>query len=164
MKKILIVECKQEVSTFNPAPSHYEDFLITRDAAMAAMHRAAHNEVGGALNIFDNLEDIDVVTVFSARAITSGGTLVAADFDRLVAELLQALRAAPKVDGAYFALHGAMSAANEDDPEGYILQEARKILDEALPLVASFDLPRHSDRAHGPTRHRLQLLSHLSAY
>jgi len=80
MKRILIVECKQEVSTFNPAPSHYEDFLITHGPAVAAMHRAAHNEVGGALNIFDNLEDIEVVTVFSARAITSGGTLVAADF------------------------------------------------------------------------------------
>jgi len=155
MKRILIVECKQEVSTFNPAPSHYEDFLITHGPAVEAMHRAAHNEVGGALNIFDNLEDIEVVTVFSARAITSGGTLVAADFQRLAAELLQALREAPKVDGAYFALHGAMSAENEDDPEGYILQEARKILGEALPLVASFDL-------HGILTERM--VQHVTAF
>ena len=33
-----------------------------------------------------------------------------------------------------------MAAENEDDPEGYLLAEARKILGERIPLVASFDL------------------------
>jgi len=38
------------------------------------------------------------------------------------------------VDGVYFSLHGAMAAANEDDPEGFLLQEARKILGRRVPL------------------------------
>src|SRR4051812_32049654 len=30
MPRILIAECKQEVSSFNPVPSGYEDFVMTR--------------------------------------------------------------------------------------------------------------------------------------
>lgn len=28
MKRILIADCKQEISSFNPLPSHYDNFLI----------------------------------------------------------------------------------------------------------------------------------------
>ena len=37
MPKILIAECKQEVSSFNPAPSHYEDFVVAFGAAVLAL-------------------------------------------------------------------------------------------------------------------------------
>ena len=50
------------------------------------------------------------------------------------------MRQAGPVDAAYFALHGAMAAENEDDPEGYLLAQARKILGEHLPIVVSYDL------------------------
>lgn len=43
------------------------------------------------------------------------------------------------MDAAYFSLHGAMQAENEDDPEGYLLQEARRILGD-IPFVVSLDL------------------------
>jgi microcystin degradation protein MlrC len=44
------------------------------------------------------------------------------------------------VDAVYFALHGAMASENEDDPEGYLLAETRKILGEQIPIVVSLDL------------------------
>ena len=72
--------------------------------------------------------------------ITSGGRLAAADFDRIASEFLGALRGAPPVDGVYFALHGAMSADQEDDPEGFLLARARDILGEEVPIVVSLDL------------------------
>ena len=75
-----------------------------------------------------------------ARGITSGGIIASADFARLAGEFLDALRQAPPADGVYFALHGAMAADNEDDPEGFLLAAARKILGERIPIVASFDL------------------------
>ena len=53
---------------------------------------------------------------------------------------MESLRKAPRVDGVYFSMHGAMGAENEDDPEGFLLQEARKILGEDLPIVVSLDL------------------------
>src|SRR5262249_13006246 len=88
----------------------------------------------------DTLTDIELVAGLSARQITSGGTLAAADFTRLTGVFLDAIRAAPQVDGVYFSLHGAMGAENEDDPEGYLLAETRNILGETLPIVVSLDL------------------------
>lgn len=144
MSRVLIVECKQEVSTFNPAPSHYEDFVVHRGPDLLAYHRLVRNEVGGALSVFDKRADIEAVPAIGARAITSGGTLAAADWARLRDEILDAIRSiadsADTIHAAYFALHGAMSAEDEPDPEGALLLGARGILGEAIPIVASFDL------------------------
>ncbi|MBI5877883.1 MAG: M81 family metallopeptidase [Chloroflexi bacterium] len=140
MPKILVAECRQEVSSFNPVASHYGDFIIFRGADLLTYHRRTRDETGGACSVFDPLSDIVLVPTLSARAITSGGTLAAADWQRVAAEFLDALRAAPPVDGVYFSLHGAMSSEGEDDPEGYLLQEARKILGERVPIVVSLDL------------------------
>lgn len=143
MKRILILECKQEVSTFNPSPSHYSDFLIYRGAQVIDHHRQVRNEIAGALSVFDLHDDIEIVPAISVRAITSGGTLAADDWTQLSSEIvasLQACKDAGDIDAAYFSLHGAMSAENECDPEGYLLQEARRIFGESIPLVASYDL------------------------
>ncbi len=153
MRRILIAECIHEVSSFNPVPTRYDDFAIRQGADMIAYHRTVGSEVGGALQVF-SAADVEVIPTYAARGITSGGTIPAVDFARLAAEFLEAIRQAPSVDGVYFALHGAMAATNEDDPEGYLLAEARKLLGEHVPLVASFDL-------HGVLTDRM--LQHIDA-
>lgn len=140
MPKILIAECKQEVSTFNPVPSRYCDFNIAVGQQLIDYHRTCRNEVGGALSVLERQPNVELVPTYSAKAITSAGTLAAEDFGRIAQEFLEALRKAPPVDGVYFSLHGAMGAENEDDPEGFLLQEARKILGERVPIVVSLDL------------------------
>lgn len=75
MNKILIAECKQEVSTFNPAASSYSDFVISHGDELFRFHRTARNEVGGALTVFDTLPDFALLPAYGARAATSGGTL-----------------------------------------------------------------------------------------
>jgi len=140
MTKILIAECKQEVSTFNPQPSGYEDFGIRSGAELIHFHRRVRNEIGGALDVFDTRPDVEVVPAYGAFFITSGGTLATPAWRRIADEFLAALRQAPVVDGVYFAMHGAMAADDECDPEGYLLAEARKILGNEVPLVVSLDL------------------------
>lgn len=140
MPKILIAECKQEVSTFNPHLSHDSDFDISTGADILNFHRGLPTEVGGALAVFEAEPGIELVPAYSARSITSGGTLGAADFRRIAEGFLNAVRAAPPVDAVYFSLHGAMASEDEFDPEGYLLAETRNILGERVPLVASFDL------------------------
>ncbi|MCE9526825.1 MAG: M81 family metallopeptidase [Planctomycetales bacterium] len=140
MPKILIAECKQEVSTFNPVLSRYSDFNISVGQQLIDYHRTVRNEVGGALAVFDKHPGVELVPTYSAKAITSAGTLAGDDFGRIAKEFLEALRQAPPVDGVYFSMHGAMGAEGEDDPEGYLLQEARKILGERVPIVVSLDL------------------------
>ena len=67
--------------------------------------------------------------------------MAAADFQqaRRATSSRESGKAGP-LAGVYLALHGAMSAMGEDDPEGYLLGETRKIVGESVPIVASFDL------------------------
>lgn len=140
MPRILIAECKQEVSTFNPHLSGYEDFAVRRGEELVNYHSTVHNEVGGALSVFHAIPDVELVPTYSAFFITSGGTLAKAAWERIAEELLDSIRAAPPVDGVYFCMHGAMASEVELDPEGWLLQETRKILGENIPIVVSLDL------------------------
>lgn len=140
MTQILIAECKQEVSTFNPHLSGYGDFGIRRGRELLDYHRTVRNEIGGALSVFDATEEVELVPAYSAFFITSGGTLAKPDWERIASEFLDEIRQAPPVDGVYFCMHGAMASEEELDPEGWLLAEARKILGEKIPIVVSLDL------------------------
>lgn len=140
MTQILIAECKQEVSTFNPHLSGYGDFGIRRGRELLDYHRTVRNEIGGALSVFDATEEVELVPAYSAFFITSGGTLAKPDWERIASEFLDEIRQAPPVDGVYFCMHGAMASEEELDPEGWLLAETRKILGEKIPIVVSLDL------------------------
>ncbi len=140
MTRILVAECKQEVSSFNPIPSSLADFETLWGAAFLDYHRGLNSEMAGALGVFESRADIELVPAYSARSITSGGTLAAEEFTQLAAEFLALVQAAGPVDGVYYSLHGAMAAENESDPEGYLLAETRKIVGERIPIVISLDL------------------------
>ena len=140
MPRILIAECKQEVSTFNPVLSGYEDFTMRHGRAILDYHRNVRSEVGGALSVFDAVSGVELVPACSAHFITSGGTLADAAFERIAGEILSAIKAAPSVDGIYFSMHGAMATQSEGDPEGWLLAETRKIVGERVPIVISLDL------------------------
>jgi len=139
MPTILIAECKQEVSTFNPHRSGYEDFAVRRGNELLTYHRTVRNEIGGALGVFDAAK-VKLAPAYSACFITSGGTLAEAAWQRIAGEFLDGIRAAPRADGVYFCMHGAMASEGESDPEGHLLAEARKILGEDMPIVVSLDL------------------------
>ena len=140
MPRILIAECKQEVSTFNPVLSGYEDFTMRHGRAILDYHRTVRSELGGALSVFDATPGVELVPTCSAHFITSGGTLADAAFARIAGEILASIKAAPPVDGIYFSLHGAMATETEGDPEGCLLAETRKIVGERVPIVISLDL------------------------
>ncbi len=154
MPKILVGECKQEISSFNPVLSSYQDFETSWGQEIVEYHQGLNTELCGALETFQADPSVTVVPAYSARMIVSGGTLAQADYERIRDEFLDAVRAAPPVDGVYLSLHGAMAAQNEDDPEGVLVSEIRKIVGEQVPIVVSFDL-------HGILTE--QILSHADA-
>ncbi|MFM7161643.1 MAG: M81 family metallopeptidase, partial [Planctomycetaceae bacterium] len=45
--RILLAECKQEVSSFNPVPSRYADFRIVTGPDLLRHHRGVREELGG---------------------------------------------------------------------------------------------------------------------
>lgn len=139
-RRILIAECKQEVSTFNPHLSGVDDFTIRRGPALFDYHRTVHTEIGGALRVLEALPDIELVPAYGACLITSGGTLAKADWEQIAGDFVAALETAPPLDGVYFCMHGAMASEEELDPEGYLLEQARRVLGEEIPIVVSLDL------------------------
>jgi microcystin degradation protein MlrC len=139
MKRILVVECMQEISSFNPQQSGYEDFDIRRGAEIFGQ-RGTNQGVAGALSVFDARDDIEVVPTISARA-GSAGLLSADGWRRLSGEILESVRAKLEgIDGIYFSLHGAMGADGELDPEGFLLEKVRSMVGPKIPIVISLDL------------------------
>lgn len=139
--KILINECKQEISSFHPFLGVYEDFNVSFGNGVLDAHRGVGSEVGGAIQVFESRPDVEIVPGYSARAITSGGTLKKAAFDRIATEFLSAVRsAASSIDAVYFSLHGALASEDVHDAEGYLTEKAREIIGPKMPLVVSLDL------------------------
>jgi microcystin degradation protein MlrC len=68
------------------------------------------------------------------------------------------LRAAGKVDGFFFGLHGAAAAISEPDVEGALLETARRVLGPNVPIVAPFD--HHAAITHRKINNLDCLLGH----
>ena len=140
MRRILIAECKQEVSTFNPHLSQYTDFRIRCGQDLLDYHRTVRNEIGGALSVFDGQSNMELVPTYGACFITSGGTLAAGAWKRIAHEFVESIRSAPPVDGVYLCMHGAMASQDELDPEGFLIAETRRAIGDKVPIVVSLDL------------------------
>ena len=140
MYRILVAECMQEISSFNPVETRYGHFDIRRGGELFSHHRGIETYVSGALEVFEARPDVEPVPLWGGDACSSG-PLVQADFGRLAEELLDAVeKQRREADGFYFTLHGAMAATEELDPEGYLLQEVRRLVGPDLPIVISLDL------------------------
>jgi microcystin degradation protein MlrC len=71
MTRILIVECMQEISSFNPLQSGYDNFHVETGTAMFAQ-RGLNTGLGGALAVFDARADVTLVPAIGARAGSAG--------------------------------------------------------------------------------------------
>ncbi len=140
MPRILINECKQEISSFNPVAAGAGDFRVERGRDLLDYHRNVRAEVGGALDVFATRPDYEIVGGYGCRGITSTGTISKAAFARIADDFLDAVRQAGLVDALYFSLHGAMASEDVDDCEGYLLERTREIAGERMPIAVSLDL------------------------
>ncbi len=140
--RILIGGCQQEISTFNPIPCEYEFFDYLRGDEIRATHDGADSQIGGAMAELEAAfgDDLELVFTFDAEG-TAAGPLLHSAFLRIADEFLDSLKPhAGKIHGVYFSLHGAMGTTELLDPEGYLLEEARKILGDEIPIVITMDL------------------------
>lgn len=140
--RVLLGGCKQEVATFNPALTGFEDFTHLRGEEVAGYNRGRPTELGGMAGVLDGA-GVEIVGGYAAMMLVSGGTLAADAWHRIRDEFLAAVRtavAAGPLDGVAFAMHGAMCATDEPDPEGALLAETRRIVGERIPIVVSVDL------------------------
>jgi microcystin degradation protein MlrC len=138
MGRILVAECMQEISSFNPVLSQYDSFHIERGNSMLNQE-GLNTGLGGAIPVLREA-GFELVPTMSARA-GSAGLLSSAGWKRLSVEMLGAIKANTNgIDGVYFSMHGAMGADGELDPEGYLLEQTRAIIGPNVPMVITLDL------------------------
>ena len=82
MRKILVAGCEQEISSFNPHPSRYEDFTVLRGQALFEAHAGADTCIRGALDILGARNDLELVPVYGASACSAGRGSKAATNER----------------------------------------------------------------------------------
>lgn len=138
--RVGIVALLQESNTFIDGETtrrHFEEDLLARGEAVRERLADAEHEVGG---FFEGLaaEGIEAAPVFAARAYPFG-VIEAEAFEGLVAEMLEALRAAGPLDGVLAAPHGATVAENHPDADGWWLRQVRRAIGPDVPLIATLD-------------------------
>jgi microcystin degradation protein MlrC len=140
MKKILIAGCSQEVSSFNPVTCDNNFFNISTGNEIYKFNKGLNTYIGGVIEEIEKTQYIQPVFTYDAQG-HAAGTLEHSSFLKISNELFKAIEEQKgKVDGVYLSLHGSMSTTEELDPEGFILEEIRKILGENIPIVISLDL------------------------
>ena len=140
MKRVMIGQFTQEKGSFNPKLSTYDDFNIFRGQEIIDRNRGRDSAMGGALEVFEERSDIEVVPTYAAGMVTTGGPVAAADTERMISELLAEVEASGEnIDGVYLCLHGAMAGVEEPDPEGCVVDGVRRVVGN-VPLTASMDL------------------------
>ena len=140
--RILMGGCNQEISTFNPVPCEYEFFDFLRGEEIREAAGGTNSTYGGAIAELEAEygDDLELIFTYDAEG-AAAGPLRHSAFLKIADEFLEPLKEhAGKIDGVYFSMHGAMGTTEELDPEGYLLEEARKILGEEIPIVISMDL------------------------
>lgn len=156
MARVAVGGFQHETNTFAPQRATYEDFV--KHDAWPGLSR------GPAL--FDATAGINLpITGFVGAAREDGHDLVpllwcSAEpcahvtrdaFERVMAMLIDDLRAHAPVDAVYLDLHGAMVVEHHEDGEGEVLRRVRAAIGPAVPLVASLDF--HANVTEEMVRH-----------
>ncbi|MEO1999851.1 MAG: M81 family metallopeptidase, partial [Planctomycetaceae bacterium] len=121
-----------------PHPTCSEAFRVYSGDELLAAYRGTRGELAGALDVFAQRDDLQLVPTMAADSV-SGGRIAADDMTRIVETFVGSIAEQASVDAAYICFHGAMAGENLDDPEGHILQRVRKLLGDC-PIVISLDL------------------------
>lgn len=139
--RVVIGEFKQESNTFAAVPTtlqHFRDFHLWYGESMIANLKDTNSEVGGFIDVCTEM-GYTLLPTLAAFAV-SGAPLTTEAYETLHDELLARLSAARPFDAVLLALHGAMVAAHEDDPDGATLEAVRSLIGPDVPLVVTMDL------------------------
>lgn len=149
MKRIALASMFHETNTFAFEQNDKldADLKIGQDILDLAHPR---NFSGGFITGFVEAarrDDIEIIPTVEVR-FTHGGQIHANVYDHYVGLIVDAIRNAEKLDGVFFALHGAMAAANPyTDAEGELMRRVREVVGEGVPFVATYDFHNIMSRA-----------------
>lgn len=138
---IALAQVKQESNTFSPVLCELNDFL--REGLYFGEEIIEHlgdkGEIGGFMERAKMEQmDFELFPILRARS-TASGRIKQDVFEFFVERLKSGLEHIPPIDMLFLTLHGAAASEKEDDVEGALLQAARTVIGEQVPIVATFD-------------------------
>jgi microcystin degradation protein MlrC len=135
--RIAIAGIVHETNTYCRDQTQLGDFYIVRGEKMMRM-QGTETQTGAAI---DTCIELDVIPVPIMWANTQpSGTIAYDAYAEMKAEILEGLTAAMPLDGVFLDLHGAGVVDGCLDLEGDFASEVRRLVGEAVPITAAFDL------------------------
>jgi microcystin degradation protein MlrC len=163
MARIAIGGLHHETNTFAPLKATYDEFLqgggwpgIQRGQAFFTTFPGMNLPIAGAIEVLAGHGHSLVPLIWAAATPSAHVTEDA--YERILAPMLEDLKAAGPLDGIFLDLHGAMVTEHLDDGEGELLRRVRAVVGSEIPLVTSLDL--HAN----VTRQMLDLADVMVAY
>ena len=139
--RVLIAQFMHETNTFSVLPTTLDDYRrrwLVQGEALATRFAGTRTEIGGLLDAAAQ-HGWDLVPALAANA-TPSGRLTAQTWNWIRDAIVDAARAAGRIDGICLACHGAAVAEACDDPEGELLQALREEVGPDVPIAMTLDL------------------------
>lgn len=158
--RIALAEIAQETDSFSPMVADLGDFetygLFFGDEIVERMQGVG--PLGGFLQVAnEQKEPLELVPVVRAWA-SAGGTITTETLESLTNSLTDGLKNALPLDALFLSLHGAASAQNDDDVEGFVLEAARNVVGDDVPIVCPMD--HHGNITERMVRYANALVGH----
>ena len=145
MTRIAVGGFLHETNTFAPTKATYQDFVhgggwpaMAQGDDVLKIMRNINVGLSGFIEAAE-ARGWELVPTISCGASPSAHVTKDA-YERIVAVMIEGIKAAGPLDAVYLDLHGAMVTEHLDDGEGEILARMRKVIGNDLPLVVSLDL------------------------
>ena len=135
--RIAIAGIGHETNTYCRDQTELSDFYISRGEKIFNS-RGTTTSVGGALDACETL-GVEAVPIMVAGTQPSG-TINRDAYESMKAEILAGISQQAPLDGIYLELHGAGVVDGIPDLEGDLASDIRRLVGEAVPITASFDL------------------------
>jgi microcystin degradation protein MlrC len=138
--RVAIGQLVQEVNHFSPVPTTLANFQAfgMRYGQELMSRFASLTELGGFMDALGPQTGVELAPTLAAWAMPAG-KLDKQTHQFLRTRLLDELRKAGPLDGILLSLHGAMSAEDEWDVEGSLLEAIRHEWGADIPIVISLD-------------------------
>lgn len=140
MKRVFLLGFSQESNCFNPVLEQFEKFLITGyfDGNTPLERGKSIPSIDGMMDVFSE-EGIEIVAGTRMKSV-SGGRVNSEVFENFMADILQQISAAGRIDGVICALHGATMTDKSGDVCGDLLERIRSVVGNEMPIAAAFDM------------------------
>lgn len=146
LPKIAIAGLAIESSTFSPARTEAEAFHAKRGNEIFELYPFMETQS-------PQRKAAEWIPILKGHALP-GGMVTREAYESLLSEILDGLSKNLPLDGVFFDIHGAMSVAGLEDPEGDMIERIRTVVGSEPLISTSMDL-------HGNVSEKLAGLSDL---